>query len=81
MTVRSIHLMGICGTGVGSFAGLLKEAGYDVRGSDENVYPPMSDALASWGIEVRKGYKEDNLEPAPDLEHRARAFVFADPQL
>ena len=64
---KSIHLMGICGTGMGSFAGLLKAAGYQVRGSDENVYPPMSDKLAAWDIEVRSGYGPQNLEPAPDL--------------
>jgi UDP-N-acetylmuramate: L-alanyl-gamma-D-glutamyl-meso-diaminopimelate ligase len=65
--VRSIHLVGICGTGMGSFAGLLKAAGHQVRGSDDNVYPPMSDKLAAWGIEVKKGYKPENLDPAPDL--------------
>lgn len=59
--------MGICGTGMGSFAGLLKAAGYQVRGSDENVYPPMSDKLAAWDIEVRSGYGPQNLEPTPDL--------------
>ena len=59
--------MGICGTGMGSFAGLLKAAGHDVRGSDENVYPPMSDKLAAWGIEVRAGYRPENLDdPVPD---------------
>jgi UDP-N-acetylmuramate: L-alanyl-gamma-D-glutamyl-meso-diaminopimelate ligase len=65
--VRSVHLLGICGTGMGSFAGLLKAAGHQVRGSDDNVYPPMSDKLAAWGIEVRRGYKPENLDPAPDL--------------
>lgn len=64
---RSIHLLGICGTGMGSFAGLLKAAGYTVRGSDQNVYPPMSDKLAAWGIEVMEGYRAENLDPAPDL--------------
>ena len=59
--------MGICGTGMGSFAGLLKAAGYRVRGSDENVYPPMSDKLAAWNIPVMTGYRPENLDPAPDL--------------
>lgn len=65
--VSSVHLLGICGTGMGSFAGLLKAAGHDVRGSDQNVYPPMSDKLAAWGIEVRQGYCAENLEPPADL--------------
>ncbi len=65
--VSTIHLVGICGTGMGTFAGLLRAAGHAVRGSDENVYPPMSDKLAAWGIEVRSGYRAENLDPAPDL--------------
>ncbi len=52
---------------MGSFAGLLKAAGHSVRGSDDNVYPPMSDKLAEWGIEVLRGYRPENLDPAPDL--------------
>jgi len=59
--------MAICGTGMGAFAGLLKEAGYSVRGSDAGVYPPMSDQLAEQGIELMEGFSGDNLDPAPDL--------------
>jgi UDP-N-acetylmuramate: L-alanyl-gamma-D-glutamyl-meso-diaminopimelate ligase len=65
--VKSIHLIGVAGTGMGAFAGLLKSAGYDVRGSDEGVYPPMSDKLKDWGIEVRTPYAPGNLDPTPDL--------------
>jgi UDP-N-acetylmuramate: L-alanyl-gamma-D-glutamyl-meso-diaminopimelate ligase len=65
--VRSVYLIGICGTGMGSLAGLLSEAGYEVRGSDENVYPPMSTRLAEAGIEVLKGFDAAHLDPAPDL--------------
>jgi UDP-N-acetylmuramate: L-alanyl-gamma-D-glutamyl-meso-diaminopimelate ligase len=59
--------MGICGTGMGSFAGLLQKAGFTVRGSDENVYPPMSDRLKAWGIPILAGYRPENLDPPPDL--------------
>ena len=48
-SIRRIHLVGVAGTGMGSFAGMLKAAGYEVTGSDENVYPPMSDMLARVG--------------------------------
>lgn len=65
--MKSVHLIGVAGTGMGAFAGLLKSAGYDVRGSDEGVYPPMSDKLKDWGIEVRTPYAPENLDPAPDL--------------
>ncbi len=65
--VRHIHLMGICGTGMASLAGMLKHLGYAVTGSDENVYPPMSDFLKDLGIPVMKGYSQKNLESGPDL--------------
>lgn len=67
-SVRRIHLVGIAGTGMGAFAGMLKAAGYAVTGSDENVYPPMSDMLREWGIEVFTPYAPENLDRArPDL--------------
>ena len=63
-----MHLIGVAGTGMGSFAGMLKAAGYAVTGSDENVYPPMSTQLARWGIEVMTPYLPANLDRArPDL--------------
>jgi UDP-N-acetylmuramate: L-alanyl-gamma-D-glutamyl-meso-diaminopimelate ligase len=67
-SVRRIHLVGVGGTGMGSFAGLLKAAGYEVTGSDQNVYPPMSDMLARWGVETLTPYSAENLDKAkPDL--------------
>jgi UDP-N-acetylmuramate: L-alanyl-gamma-D-glutamyl-meso-diaminopimelate ligase len=66
--VRRIHLVGIAGTGMGSFAGMLKAVGYEVTGSDENVYPPMSDMLRAWGVDVLTPYRPENLDAArPDL--------------
>lgn len=65
--VRHIHLMGVCGTGVGALAGMLKSMGYHVTGSDEHVYPPMSDFLEKTGIPIKTGYSPDNLAPRPDL--------------
>ncbi len=66
--VKRIHLIGVAGTGMGSFAGMLKSAGYQVTGSDQNVYPPMSTQLEKWGIEVLQGYRPENLDEArPDL--------------
>src|SRR5437763_9544771 len=67
-SVRRIHLVGVAGTGMGSFAGMLKAAGYEVPGSDANVYPPMSDMLSAWGIDVMTPYAAENLDRArPDL--------------
>jgi len=65
--IQTIHLMGICGSGMGAFAGMLKAAGYEVRGSDQGAYPPMSLRLAEWGIEIMEGYSPQNLDWDPDL--------------
>lgn len=65
--LRRIHLMGICGTAMASLAGMLKHEGYTVTGSDQNVYPPMSDYLASLSIPVLQGYSASNLHARPDL--------------
>jgi len=62
-----IHLMGICGVGMSSLAGMLKEKGYTITGSDQNIYPPISTFLESLSIAVRKGYSPSNLYPKPDL--------------
>jgi UDP-N-acetylmuramate: L-alanyl-gamma-D-glutamyl-meso-diaminopimelate ligase len=67
-SIKRIHLVGVAGTGMGSFAGMLKAAGYEVTGSDENVYPPMSDQLRAWGIDAMAPYAPANLDRArPDL--------------
>src|SRR5256714_5670638 len=60
------HLIGICGTAMASLAGMLKERGAVVTGSDMNVYPPMSTMLEVLGIPVMQGYDASHLTPAPD---------------
>ena len=62
-----IHLMGICGVGMSSLAGILKEKGYSITGSDQNIYSPISTFLESLSIPVKKGYSPSNLYPKPDL--------------
>lgn len=62
-----IHILGICGTFMGSLAVLAKELGYKVTGSDANVYPPMSTQLEAQGIILQQGYLPEHLQPAPDL--------------
>lgn len=64
---RDIYLMGICGTGMAGLAGLLRQKGYNVRGSDNQAYPPMGDLLKGLGIPVYLGYGETNLSSRPDL--------------
>ena len=65
--IRRVHLIGICGTGMGSLAGLLAESGFEVRGSDEAVYPPMSTMLRDKGIRLLEGYRAEHLDDRPDL--------------
>lgn len=62
-----IHILGICGTFMGSLAILAKQLGHQVTGSDQNVYPPMSTQLESQGITLFQGYGAEQFEPEPDL--------------
>ena len=62
-----IHLVAICGTGMGALAVMLKSLGHRVTGSDENVYPPMSTVLSEQQIPVSRGFAASNLDPPPDL--------------
>ena len=62
-----IHILGICGTFMGSLAVLAKQLGYRVSGSDANVYPPMSTQLQEQGIDLMEGFRHEHLQPSPDL--------------
>jgi UDP-N-acetylmuramate: L-alanyl-gamma-D-glutamyl-meso-diaminopimelate ligase len=64
---KHIHLIGICGTAMASLAGMLKQRGLRVTGSDAAAYPPMSDFLTALGIPVSQPFALQNLEPRPDL--------------
>src|SRR5439155_18707882 len=64
---KRVHLIGICGTAMASLAGMLKQRGFHVTGSDAAAYPPMSDFLADLGIPLTQLYAEPNLKPHPDL--------------
>ena len=67
MAAEHIHLIGICGTAMASLAGMLKERGHRVTGSDAAAYPPMSDFLTSLEIPVAQPFSANNLLPRPDL--------------
>lgn len=62
-----LHILGICGTFMGSLALLARQLDHTVSGSDENVYPPMSSQLQQQGIELHRGYDADFLRGRPDL--------------
>ncbi len=62
-----IHILGICGTFMAGIAVLAKQLGHDVSGSDQHVYPPMSDQLIAQGIQLTSGFDIAQLTPMPDL--------------
>ena len=78
---RHYHLIGIGGTAMGSLAGLLRAAGHKVTGSDQNVYPPMSDQLRELGIQYQEGYDAANLDPVPDVVIVGNAISRGNPEL
>src|SRR5690606_31708962 len=79
------HLIGIAGTAMASVAGLLRSAGHQVTGSDEGVYPPMSDQLRALGIPYAEGYTPDNLRMGrrerPDVVVVGNAISRGNPEL
>ena len=65
--IKHLHFLGICGTAMGAVAAALRERGFTVTGSDENVYPPMSTFLQEKGVEIFSGYREENIPAEADL--------------
>jgi UDP-N-acetylmuramate: L-alanyl-gamma-D-glutamyl-meso-diaminopimelate ligase len=76
-----IHLIGICGTAMATLAALLKRRGFDVRGSDQHVYPPMSDFLAAEGIPIASGYDAAHITPDLDRVVVGNAISRGNPEL
>jgi UDP-N-acetylmuramate: L-alanyl-gamma-D-glutamyl-meso-diaminopimelate ligase len=76
-----IHLIGVCGTAMATLAALLKGRGYDVQGSDQQVYPPMSDFLVAEGIRTFSGYSADNITSDIDLVVVGNAISRGNPEL
>jgi UDP-N-acetylmuramate: L-alanyl-gamma-D-glutamyl-meso-diaminopimelate ligase len=78
--IKSVHFVGICGTAMASAAAALKDKGFEVTGSDRNVYPPMSTFLAGRSIAVTNGYAEGNLSHKPDLVVIGNAISRGNPE-
>lgn len=76
-----IHLLGICGTFMAGLAVLAKQLGHEVSGSDQNVYPPMSDQLRQQGIMLKEGYCAENLAERPDLVIIGNALSRGNPEV
>ena len=76
-----VHLSAVCGTAMASLAGLLRERGHAVTGSDQDVYPPMSTQLEALGIEVRSPYAEANVPADVDLVVIGNALSRGNPEV
>jgi UDP-N-acetylmuramate: L-alanyl-gamma-D-glutamyl-meso-diaminopimelate ligase len=81
LRVKHIHLIGVCGTAMASLAGMLRARGHRVTGSDMAAYPPMSDQLRAMGIAILEPYREENLDPRPDLVVVGNAISRGNPEL
>jgi UDP-N-acetylmuramate: L-alanyl-gamma-D-glutamyl-meso-diaminopimelate ligase len=81
MSIKRIHLIGVCGTAMATLAAMLKSRGFDVRGSDQNVYPPMSDFLAEQQITTLQGYSPENITADLDLVVVGNAISRGNPEL
>jgi UDP-N-acetylmuramate: L-alanyl-gamma-D-glutamyl-meso-diaminopimelate ligase len=79
--MKRIHLIGICGTAMATLAALLKSRGFDVRGSDQNVYPPMSDFLVEQRITTLQGYEPEHITDDLDLVVVGNAISRGNPEL
>jgi UDP-N-acetylmuramate: L-alanyl-gamma-D-glutamyl-meso-diaminopimelate ligase len=62
-----IHLIGVCGTAMATLAAMLKRKGFDVQGSDQDMYPPMSDFLVGERITTFTGYSPEHITGDIDL--------------
>jgi UDP-N-acetylmuramate: L-alanyl-gamma-D-glutamyl-meso-diaminopimelate ligase len=65
--IQTVHIIGICGTAMAALAGMLRDRGYAVTGSDAMAYPPVSDLLAAMGVPIMRGYEAAHLDHRPDL--------------
>lgn len=76
-----IHILGICGTFMGGLAVIARQLGYQVSGSDQHVYPPMSTQLQEQGIQLMNGYRAENLDDDPDLVIIGNALSRGNPEV
>ena len=78
--VHKIHLIAVCGTGMGALACMLKCQGFDISGSDQKIYPPMSDFLREQGIQIMNGFKAAHLSDRPDVVIVGNAVTRENPE-
>jgi UDP-N-acetylmuramate: L-alanyl-gamma-D-glutamyl-meso-diaminopimelate ligase len=79
--VKTIHLIAVCGTAMGALACLLKDLGYHITGSDQRVYPPMSEFLKAKGVVTSEGFQPGHLDYGPDLVVVGNAVSRTNPEV
>lgn len=78
---RRVHFIGVCGTAMATLAALLKQRGDDVQGSDQHVYPPMSDFLREEGIRTFEGFAPEHITADIDMVVVGNAISRGNPEL
>jgi UDP-N-acetylmuramate: L-alanyl-gamma-D-glutamyl-meso-diaminopimelate ligase len=78
---KKFHFLGICGTAMASVAAALQDRGFKVTGSDENVYPPMSNFLQEKGIAAKEGYQAENIPDDADVVVIGNAMKRGNPEV
>jgi UDP-N-acetylmuramate: L-alanyl-gamma-D-glutamyl-meso-diaminopimelate ligase len=79
--MKRVHLIGVCGVAMATLAALLRQRGHEVTGSDQAVYPPMSDFLRQEGIPVLDGYRAEHITGDLDLVVVGNAISRGNPEL
>jgi UDP-N-acetylmuramate: L-alanyl-gamma-D-glutamyl-meso-diaminopimelate ligase len=79
--MNRVHFIGVCGTAMGTVAAMLKQRGWDVRGSDHGIYPPMSTFLQEQGVRTLDGYKPEHITGDLDLVVVGNAISRGNPEL
>src|SRR5881628_1405163 len=79
--LKKFHFLGICGSAMASVAAALQERGFRVTGSDENVYPPMSNFLEEKGIVLKQGYRAENIPSDADIVVIGNAMKRGNPEV
>jgi UDP-N-acetylmuramate: L-alanyl-gamma-D-glutamyl-meso-diaminopimelate ligase len=79
--VQKIHLIAVCGTGMGALACMLKCQGFEISGSDQKIYPPMSGFLQEQGIHIKDGFDADHISHGPDLVIVGNAVTCENPEV
>src|SRR4051794_26418614 len=74
-SLKRVHIIGVCGTLMGAFAAYLQRRGIQVSGSDQNIYPPMSDVLRKAGVKLFDGYRSSNLSAQGDKKSDTQSDI------